>query len=80
MTRARNCQIDLAATASYHIINRCIKRSFLCGKDSYSGKNYEHRRQWLVDRIKHLATIYSIDITAYAIMSNITLSPGTACR
>ena len=70
MTRARNCQIDLAATAFYHVINRCIKRSFLCGEDSYSGKNYEHRRQWLIDRIKSLSSVYSIDIAAYAIMSN----------
>ena len=70
MTRARNCQIDLAATTFYHVINRCIKRSFLCGKDRYSGKNYEHRRQWLIDRIKLLSTVYSIDIAAYAIMSN----------
>ncbi|NRA54167.1 MAG: transposase [Gammaproteobacteria bacterium] len=70
MTRARNSQIDLDSTSYYHVINRCIKRSFLCGKDRYSGKNYEHRRQWLIDRIKKLATIYSIDIAAYAIMSN----------
>jgi hypothetical protein len=42
----------------------------LCGQDKYSGKNYEHRRQWLIDRIKLLSKIYSIDIAAYAIMSN----------
>ena len=70
MTRARNCQIDLTATTFYHVINRCIKRSFLCGKDSYSGNNYEHRRQWLIDRIKLLSSVYAIDIAAYAIMSN----------
>jgi REP element-mobilizing transposase RayT len=70
MTRARNSQIDLGATSFYHVINRCIKRSYLCGEDRYSGKNYEHRRQWLIDRIKMLSTIYAIDIAAYAIMSN----------
>jgi REP element-mobilizing transposase RayT len=70
MTRVRNSQIDLAATTFYHVINSCIKRSFLCGIDSYSGRNYEHRRQWLINRIKYLSGIYSIDIAAYAIMSN----------
>jgi hypothetical protein len=48
MKRARNSQIDLDSTSYYHVINRCIKRSFLCGEDRYSGKNYEHRRQWLI--------------------------------
>jgi len=70
MTRARNCLIDLTATSYYHVINRCIKRSFLCGKDRYTGQNYEHRRQWIVDRMTFLCSVFSIDIAAYAIMSN----------
>ena len=69
MTRARHSLIDLSATSYYHVINRCIKRSYLCGEDKYSGKNYEHRRQWLIDRIKRLSTIFSIDIAAYAIIT-----------
>ena len=70
MTRARHQLIDLSATSYYHVINRCIRRSFLCGDDPYSQRNYDHRRQWLVDRIKHLSSIFSINIAAYAIMSN----------
>jgi len=70
MTRARNSLIDLTSTSYYHVINRCIKRSFLCGQDDYSGRNYEHRRQWIVDRIKFLSSVFSIDIAGYAIMSN----------
>ena len=70
MTRARHSQIDLGATTFYHVINRCVRRSFLCGEDCYSRKNYDHRRQWLTDRIKLLSQVFSIDIAAYAIMSN----------
>ena len=70
MTRARYSQIDLSETTFYHVINRCVRRSFLCGEDRYSHKNYDHRRQWLIDRIKLLAQVFSIDIAAYAIMSN----------
>jgi hypothetical protein len=55
MTRARHQLIDLNATSYYHVINRCVRRSFLCGDDPYSHKNYDHRRQWLVDRIKCLS-------------------------
>jgi len=70
MTRARNSLIDLTSTSYYHVINRCIKRSFLCGEDKYTGRNYEHRRQWIVDRIKLLSSIFSIDIAAYGVLSN----------
>jgi len=70
MTRARHQLIDLTATSYYHVINRCVRRSFLCGDDPYNHQNYDHRRQWLVDRIKFLSSVFSINIAAYAIMSN----------
>jgi REP element-mobilizing transposase RayT len=70
MTRARSSQIDLASTPYYHVISRCVRRAFLCGRDKYTGQNFEHRRTWLVERIKLLTSVYAIDIAAYAIMSN----------
>jgi hypothetical protein len=35
-----------------------------------SGQPYEHRRQWLEDRILLLASVFAIDFCAYAVMSN----------
>ena len=70
MTRARQQLIDLSATPYYHVISRCVRRAFLCGEDKLTGKNFNHRRQWLIDRIKLLSDVFSIDIAAYAIMSN----------
>jgi len=52
------------------VINRCVRRSYLCGDDDVSGKNFDHRRQWLVDRFTTLSDIFSINIAAYAVMSN----------
>ncbi|MCP4237627.1 MAG: transposase, partial [Aestuariibacter sp.] len=70
MPVARKNQISLEDTHYFHCVSRCVRRAFLCGKDHFSGKNYEHRRQWIEDRLLELGSIFSIDIAAYAIMSN----------
>ncbi len=70
MTQARSSLIDYLETPYYHIISRCVRRAFLCGEDELTGESFEHRRQWLVDRFKFLATSFTIDICAYAVMSN----------
>ena len=70
MTLARKYLISTDETPYYHIMTRCVRRAFLCGKDKYSGNCYEHRRGMIVDRIKFLAGILNIDVYAYAVMSN----------
>jgi REP element-mobilizing transposase RayT len=70
MTSARRMLIDANTTPFYHVINRCVRRAFLCGEDKLTGRSYEHRRGWIVDKIKALSTIFCIDICAYAVMSN----------
>ncbi|MBQ4880669.1 transposase [Pseudoalteromonas luteoviolacea] len=70
MTRARKALIDLSSTSYYHLIARCVRRAFLCGEDEYTGKNFDHRRTWLVERVKLLSSVFAIEIAAFAIMSN----------
>jgi len=41
---ARADLVDPLEVAAYHCIHRYVRRSFLCGKDPYNGRNYDHRK------------------------------------
>ena len=70
MPEPRYRQVSIEDTPYYHCISRCVRRAFLCGSDPLTGFDFNHRRQWIVDRIKLLCSVFSIDLCAYTIMSN----------
>ena len=54
----------------YHCVQRCVRRAWLCGDDPYSGKNYDHRKVLIQQRLQFLAGQFGIDVCAYAVMTN----------
>ena len=70
MTQPRNTIVSLDDTPYYHCVSRCVRRAFLCGKDAYSGEDYEHRRQWLEDKLHTTVEAFAIKLCAYAVMNN----------
>jgi len=67
MAIARKRQVSLVDTKYYHCISRCIRRSFLCGEDHFTGQSYEHRRGWVEDKLLELAKMFCSDVCAYAV-------------
>ena len=70
MPQARKRLVSTEVTPFYHVIARCVRRHFLCGKDPLTGKDYSARKKDIQDRLALLAEVFAIDICAYAIMSN----------
>ena len=70
MTVSRREIVQADEVGYYHCVARCVRRAFLCGVDEYSGCSYEHRREWIRQRLCFLMEVFAIELVSYAVMSN----------
>ena len=61
---------DDSVIGIYHCANRCVCRAFLCGQDRTTGRSFDHRRQWVRERLEELASIFAIDHLNFSVMEN----------
>jgi REP element-mobilizing transposase RayT len=47
-----------------------VRRAFLCGYDPVSGKNFEHRKDWIQQRLQLLAGACAIEVLDFALLDN----------
>ena len=70
MTYPRSHLVSEEEPGFYHVVSRCVRHAFLCGKDRVTGRCFEHRRSWIEDRILELADAFAVSVYSYAVMSN----------
>jgi REP element-mobilizing transposase RayT len=54
----------------YHTWSKTVRRAFLFGYDPVSKRDYSYRKIWIVEHLKFLASIFAIDVCAFAVMIN----------
>ena len=66
----RNKIVDRHEIGIYHCISRVVRRARLCGYDPVTKKNYNYRKQWIEDLLRHCAKSFAIDLLSFAILDN----------
>ena len=54
----------------YHCWSRCCRRAYLLGTDPLTGKDHNHRRQWVIERLQLLVANFVVDVCFLAVLSN----------
>ena len=66
----RSKYVEEGKEGVYHCFSRCVRRAFLYGYDALTGRDFSHRKAWLVNRLRKLGGIFAIDVCAYTVMEN----------
>jgi REP element-mobilizing transposase RayT len=67
---ARSRIVEADAVGIYPCVNRCVRRAILCGRDTHSGRSFEHRRTWIQQRLETLAGLFAVEVLGFAVLAN----------
>jgi REP element-mobilizing transposase RayT len=54
----------------FHCWSRCCRRAYLLGNDPLTGKNHDHRRQWIIERLQLLVANFVVDVCFLCVLAN----------
>jgi hypothetical protein len=80
MTQPRSTRVSLDVPPWYHVVSRCVRRTFPCGMDAHSGRSFEHRRGWIVDRLWQLAGANTSTIPTLPSLAGLPFSATIGCK
>lgn len=69
MTSARQHLAATDAPGTYQCVSRCVRGAFLCGRDTLTGRSFEHRKRWVEERVLVLAESFAVSVHALALTS-----------
>jgi len=76
MTLPRSALVSVQSTPYYHCIGRCVRLAFLCGEDIYTGRSFEHWRDWIVERQALLWSVFAIADHQPMILQRLQIEPS----
>lgn len=68
--QARGEYLNPLEVQTAHLVQRCVRRAWLCGADPVTGQSFEHRREWIRARLEFLASVFGVDCLTYTVLSN----------
>ncbi|OYP34357.1 transposase [Rhodopirellula sp. MGV] len=62
--------IDPTESAIVHVMSRTVRQYYFLGFDPLTGKNCDHRKEWIERLLERFAGLFGIDLLSYSILSN----------
>jgi hypothetical protein len=74
MTQARSTLIPSGHAVFVHVTTRCVRRTWLFGKDRFSNRRFDHRCELIEVRVRELAGVFAVGVYAFAWMGHLLVT------